>query len=412
MTRFKAIGFLIAIVACALVGCAAPLLNSNTLDLAATVDDLIVRQIVFNLTKIKDNEFALPAQVQIVNGQVSATLSVTPSIASPLNSALSSTSQIVTGSTNTLTRINTNNVSNASASVSGTAATTQDWVVNPVQDPEQLRRLRLLYQYATGYISQYDLVCSYPIPQKPEKTDTQNSDLKALADALKSERSPAPPHRAPATRESPTDKDKPCINKSTSDKSSTDKSSTDKLPNDKPARSCTYVRAERCDHPGPEHRFWTSIGPNPDPAFLNSPGCVLCAYPNRKFQKNFTNNTRIYPNLVSDDFQTYREDRQEIVEVVLNRDLMPNDTSRYIDWLDVLKDGAEPRQNSRRIGSANGYTVYAYPRVSESDNEATREKSGDARFYEFVLAIIEATLQNPEIQKAAAPAPPVTQSLR
>jgi hypothetical protein len=39
-------------------------------------------------------------------------------------------------------------------------------------------------------------------------------------------------------------------------------------------------------------------------------------------------------------------------------------------------------------------------------------QSGDFHFSEFVLAVIEATLQSPEIAKVTQPTPAVTQSIR
>jgi hypothetical protein len=377
--RFGAISFLLAILAW-LSGCAAPLLNSNTLDLAATVDDLWVRQIVFNLAKTKENPFALPAQAQIPQGQVSATLSVTPTISSPLNTLITGTSQIAsTGAAATITKLDTNTAPNATAGVSGSIGTMQDWVVSPVQDPEQLRRLRLLYQYATGQIRPVDLLCLYPIPQVP-------------------------------------------------DKSATDKSSTDKPDDKKPTK--LYIRGLKCEHEPYNALSWVTIGLKPDFAFLNSPGCVLCAYPNIQFQEKIwseiSRHTPIYENVVSNhnvrpEFKNLQ--KEDIVEVVVNDYLLPNDGSNYenkyskpIDWLSVVKNGEEPiPNNSRRIGSSNGYTVYVHPRgvkEGEENNVSEDVTSGDMHFSEFVLAIIEATLQSPEIQKSPAPAPQVTTPLR
>src|ERR1700678_1610820 len=78
----------------AVSGCSTPLLNSHTLDLASTVDDVAVHQVVFNLAKTAENQYALPSQVQIPSGQVSARTSVTPTLTTPLNTALTSTSQV------------------------------------------------------------------------------------------------------------------------------------------------------------------------------------------------------------------------------------------------------------------------------------------------------------------------------
>ena len=63
----------------------------------------------------------------------------------------------------------------------------ENWNVAPVQDPEQLRRLQLLYRYGAGRITALDLLCLYPVPELPEKAAAaaNKSDLQTLADAIK-----------------------------------------------------------------------------------------------------------------------------------------------------------------------------------------------------------------------------------
>jgi hypothetical protein len=159
---------------------------------------------------------------------------------------------------------------------------------------------------------------------------------------------------------------------------------------------------------------WLTIGKNPDFAYLNSPACVLCAYPNRRFRDAIAaTRPRIYDNSVSDEHELYDPKNHDYIEVVLNWDLKPNTSGHNeergadkVDWLYVLKDGMEPPDNSRRIGGASGYTIYTYPRVPESGKA---EDSGDYHFFEFVLAILETTAQSAEIQKTTAPAPQITQ---
>jgi hypothetical protein len=189
-TLFVAIGFVIF---ASLSSCSTALLNTNTLDLATTIDDLAIRQVVFNLAKIKENEWAIPSQVQVSAGQVLARTNVTPTITAPLNSAVTQTTQVASqvvaatrALTTTTTGIETANQTSNTAGVSGTVEATENWNVVPVQDPDQLRRLRLVYQYGAGQISANDLLCWYPIPQIPAKAQSDGkSDLQILADALK-----------------------------------------------------------------------------------------------------------------------------------------------------------------------------------------------------------------------------------
>jgi len=388
----------------ALSNCSTAILNSNTLNLATTVDDLAVRQVVFNLAKTKDNMWALPSQIQISGGQVSARTNVAPSLTSPLTSALTGTTQVAsqvvasTGAlTTTTTGINTSNLPNASAGVSGTVEDTENWNVVPVQDPEQLRRLRSLYQYGTRQIRAIDLLCDYPIPEIPDKAQANGgkSDLQILADALKTASAPAKPGTSP-------DPTKPKVQQTATTSSGDGTSGTDDKADDtdkKPKRF--YMRG--ADTFSCLNRIlnkpvkYVLIGPNPDPAFMKPPGCVLCAYPNKKFRDSLVNAEPIYESRTSDSTIPVKP-KVEYVPVIVNLGLMPkySDYNGRIDWLFVIKDGEEsPPKGSHRVGSSGGYAVYT---------------TDDEYFSEFVLAIQEATLQSPELQKSVAPPPPTVQT--
>jgi hypothetical protein len=405
MPRRNAICCLIAIAACLLVGCAAPLLNSNTMELSATVDSLITRQVIYNLTKIQENRFALPAQAQIPQGQVTTTLSVNSNVTAALNPMSTATAMLAsTGASSTITKVNTNTLSGNSAVLGGTVSGMQDWVVNTVLDPEALRRLRLLYQYATGQILAIDLLCEYPIPQMPNKSDSQQQNAKGKsADG------------------------QPGANKNANQGSAGK------------GKKTVYVRAYKCQHQPENLPAWVTVGPNPDPAFLNSPGCVLCAYSNKDFRGKIKTRERIFDNVVTDHSEPYDLQKNDYVEVVVNDYLLPNDghldnklnyDRKYwlqVDWLYVVRNGDPIPDNSRAVGSANGYTVYVTPDVVMPRRQRETppnihvpgtidpdeyQKSGNFHFSEFVLAIIEATLQSPEIQKVAQPAPTVTTNLK
>jgi len=385
-----------------LSSCSTAILNSNTLNLATTIDDLAVRQVVFNLAKIRNNQWALPSQIQISGGQVSARTNVTPTITSPLTSALTGTTQVAsqvvaaTGAlTTTTTGINTSTLPNAGASVGGTVEDLENWNVVPVQDPEQLRRLRYLYQYGTREIRAIDLLCYYPIPEIPDKPQANGgkSDLQVLADAIR------------AGTETPSDpaKEKKKTGqqgKQTDGKAEDGSDETDK----KPKR--IYVRgsgAYSCRNIVVGHKTsvkYMLIGPNPDPAFLKPPGCVLCAYPNKKFRDILNKEKELYESRASDDTIPVDPKRFEYVPVIVNLTLMPIGSDDngwgFIDWLFVFKDGEEALpEGARRVGASNGYAVYT---------------TNDERFSEFVLAIQEATLQSPELQKTVAPPPPTVQT--
>jgi hypothetical protein len=392
-----------------LLDCSGPFLNLHTLDLAATVDDVATRQVIFNLAKTAENQYALPSQVQITNGQVSMRTSVTPTVTVPFNNAITSTSQVasqVVGASGALTTTTTNIGANqrvdSTAGVSGVMEDLENWNIYPVIDPEQLRRLQVLYQYGAGYITAEDVLCLYPVPQLPEKTQENKSDLQTLADAIL---------RVKEKRDQ--DRNKPDTSKPDTSKPDANKPKTDA---EKPK---LYIRGEfprSCFNFAKrpikrvERMF---VGLHPDPAFLKPPGCILCAFPNEEFKATIQPGQIIYPDRYSDLIETADTDRYVYVPVVLNDELVPTNPdpewrgpctrANYykcrqgkIDWLFVVKDGQDSSsKNARRVGSSHGYTVYT---------------TDDKKFSEFVLAVTEATLQPHEIEKQTATPPPVVQT--
>jgi hypothetical protein len=352
-------------------GCSTPLLNSNTLELAGTVDDITVRQVIFNLAKTAENAYALPAQVQIPSGQVSARTSIAPNIATPFDTALTSTSEVISqvaasgGVTTTAMNTGADQRVASTAGVSGLLQDTENWNVYPVQDPEQLRRLQLLYQYGAHQIDAGYVLCHYPIPELPERTTSTNSV-----------RNPDAPSSA---------------------------------------RRMRYIRGEfpgACNNIALETIApvkWMFVGPSPDPAFLKPPSCILCAFPNTKFQSTIKEGDPIYPDRYSNVEVKKADPRKYLyVPVVLNDFLIPGKPLQYdyhdyqhrtgkIDWLYVLPDGGDrsPPEHAKRVGSSRGYTVYTID---------------ERRFSEFVLAVVEATLQPHELEKQGAVPPPVVQT--
>jgi hypothetical protein len=322
---------------------------------------------------------------------------VAPTITSPLNAALTGTTQVAsqvvaaTGAlTTTTTGIQTSNTPNAGASISSTVEDTENWNVVPVQDPDQLRRLRLLYQYGAQQIREVDLLCLYPIPEIPEKAQTNSkSDLQILADALRAASAPA--GSSPAK---PKDKDKD------KDKDKADAADKGDKPDKK--RPKIYIRDAGkigCANAALGGRAvkYTQVGPNPDPAFLKPPGCVLCAFPNKSFADTIKTG-KVYESRTADTAIKIDPDNNEYVQVIVNTFLLPHGTNYQgvIDWLFVMKDGeAPPSDEAHHVGSSGGYTVYT---------------TSDQDFAEFVLAIQEATLQSPELQKTVAPPPAVVQT--
>jgi hypothetical protein len=144
---------LLFVVASFVSGCASTQLNYNTLDLASTTDDLLQKQVMYNIEKFIDSDTAIPAQVVITSGTASTTNSVAPSFTTPLDSVVTTAAGKVTQA-----------VKNpASLSLNASDTWGQNWGFAPITDTFQMRRLRALYRYAVdgdaaAFIDRYPLL--------------------------------------------------------------------------------------------------------------------------------------------------------------------------------------------------------------------------------------------------------------
>ncbi|MBN9087103.1 MAG: hypothetical protein J0J01_09360 [Reyranella sp.] len=136
--------------------CASAQLNHNTTDLASSLSSLAKTQILYNLAQaITDPEF-VPSQVTISVGTAQTANSVSPSVSVPLGPSFAVANRITTGGRggNQLSNISTNAAPGLGIQV--TDAWNQSWTMVPANSANQLRRLRTLYQFATGTLARRD----------------------------------------------------------------------------------------------------------------------------------------------------------------------------------------------------------------------------------------------------------------
>jgi hypothetical protein len=67
-----------------LTSCASSQVNYNTLDIASTYDQLITKQVTFNLRKTYENPYGIPAFVKVSNQTATTQNSITPTFTLPL----------------------------------------------------------------------------------------------------------------------------------------------------------------------------------------------------------------------------------------------------------------------------------------------------------------------------------------
>jgi hypothetical protein len=166
---------LVGMAACLLVGgCASTQLNYNTADLASSLNSLTKMQIFYNLAQALDDPEFVPSQVTISIGTAQTANAINPSVSVPLGPTFAAANRTIsTGSaqlTNTLT------TAAPGLGVQFVDSWNQSWTMVPANSANQLRRLRTLYQYATGTMARKDatreltqeeaekrFLCEYPL---------------------------------------------------------------------------------------------------------------------------------------------------------------------------------------------------------------------------------------------------------
>ena len=176
--------------------CASTQLNSNTTDLASSLSSLAKTQILYNLAQaITDPEF-VPSQVTISVGTAQTANSVSPSVSVPLGPSFAVTNRMTTGGGrggNQLSNISTNAAPGLGIQV--TDAWNQSWTMVPANSANQLRRLRTLYQFATGTLARREpakeltekeaerqFLCDYAIQSLAVQPDSPGSNVRYRVD--------------------------------------------------------------------------------------------------------------------------------------------------------------------------------------------------------------------------------------
>jgi hypothetical protein len=152
-------------------GCASTQLNHNALDLASTVDSLVSRQVLHNLSKFIDEPSAIPTQVNISSGSATTTNSLTASFANPLGSTSTLAHTVASAASTTVTDAKTTARAAKTLTPAATDTWTQTWGLSTITDPDQMRRVRALYRFATGTSGNFEDVefkreCARKVPDK------------------------------------------------------------------------------------------------------------------------------------------------------------------------------------------------------------------------------------------------------
>lgn len=221
----------------AISGCASAQVNYNTLDIGSTYDTLIIKQVVFNIFKTLENKFGIPAFVNVTAQSANTTDAVNPTLTfpfSPTTTLTQTAASLTTGKT----------LATAARGISLTAQAqwNQTYTLTTVDDPDQLRRLRSIYQFVTGHMDYRDFESDYPIIEVSGSSGSSSSNPTIVSGSFAGS-----PFKVT-------------------------------IGGNNPPKGPTYVRRAclRADKAKCIVYTWISI--KPDKTFIQKPGCILCDY--------------------------------------------------------------------------------------------------------------------------------------
>ncbi|HEY8096243.1 MAG TPA: hypothetical protein VIE65_09185 [Methylobacter sp.] len=154
-----------SIVFLALSGCASAQLNYNAIDLASSSVNLIASQILTNLGKFRANPYAIPSQVSIPSGSASTTNTITPTFGGPLGASATLSAANLLAAPLFEAKTHSHTTPNGTVGLTVGDQWSQNWTLAPLEDPDQLRRLRALYRFGAGNTDKKQLACEYPLVQ-------------------------------------------------------------------------------------------------------------------------------------------------------------------------------------------------------------------------------------------------------
>ena len=157
-------------------GCASTQLNYNTADLASSLASLAKKQIFYNLAEALNDPDFVPSQVTLSIGTAQTTNAVNPTVTVPLGPTFTTTNRVGSGGRDGSQFTTQVATATPVLGVGLVDSWNQSWTMVPANTSNQLRRLRALYQYATGTMlprgsaqdfsqeeAEKQFMCEYPL---------------------------------------------------------------------------------------------------------------------------------------------------------------------------------------------------------------------------------------------------------
>jgi hypothetical protein len=225
-----------SIIGATLTGCASTEVNYNAVDIATTYDTLITRQVAFNIVKTLKDEYSVPSFVKIATQTTQTLDAINPTLSIPF-----SAQSTLTESAASLVTGRSLQTAGSGLSLQFMTNRQQNYTLSPVIDPDGLRRIRSIYRYVTGHMSEFDFESDYPIIEvsaNANPTSTTNTVVSGkFAGNDFTVTIGSPPKSTPAT---------------------------------------IYVRRICFHHTRSVCDSYVFVNVKPDTTFISQPGCVMC----------------------------------------------------------------------------------------------------------------------------------------
>jgi hypothetical protein len=336
-----------------MASCASTQINYNTLEIASTYDQLIIKQVTYNIMKSFEDPYGLPAFVKVTAQTTTAQNSITPTVTSPLSAQITQLAQLTQAATAQTVSSVTTQRAGAGLSIAATDQWNSTYTLTPVTDSDQLRRLRSLYQYVTGALS--------PPPDNSDPEYNADHEFEALYPLIETGTSSA---STPSPNETTVTL--------TAGKLVVKQGSSPSKEKTKYVRRSYKPLAD-----GTYNHFngYTWVLVDPDKTFIRQPGCILCDLGKKLSDKEridaCTDNKR---QLDQKCYENYKDAHK----------LEKTDELRN-DWLYGPKDQLGP--DAVALPSNGISTIYL------KKNANGQPDGGRRYFYEFVLFTEDASSQ-------------------
>ena len=138
-------------------GCQGTQLSITTLDIASIIEATQMRQTISNFSRTVKRPYTMPSQVLLSSGTVQVVNTINPGVSFPFTGMFSRT----VGTTSTTT----SSIAGSGATLGGSVAWQENFIIQPLTDPFTLRNLNILYRVALNVREERSSIFDFQIPR-------------------------------------------------------------------------------------------------------------------------------------------------------------------------------------------------------------------------------------------------------